>query len=122
MLEDFKDNQKFIDNGVISKLQQILKTRPKYNTSIIEKSLKNHMQASVFDTQKTTAYYKAHPEENPLLKNTNNSVKSTGSEYKKSQQEQEQQATAELTKDSFDHIDDDMIDNMIPEDQLTKSA
>ena len=80
------------------------------------------MQASVFDTQKTTAYYKAHPEENPLLKNANNSVKSTGSEYKKSQQEQEQQATAELTKDSFDHIDDDMIDNMIPEDQLTKSA
>lgn len=78
------------------------------------------MQASVFDTQKTTAYYKAHPEENPLLKNANNSVKSTGYEYKKSQQEQ--QATAELTKDSFDHIDDDMIDNMIPEDQLTKSA
>ena len=122
LLEDFKDNQKFIDNGVISKLQQILKTRPKYNTSIIKKSLKNRMQASVFDTQKTTAYYKAHPEENPLLKNANNSVKSTGSEYKKSQQEQEQQATAELTKDSFDHIDDDMIDNMIPEDQLTKSA
>ena len=120
LLEDFKDNQKFIDNGVISKLQQILKTRPKYNTSIIKKSLKNRMQASVFDTQKTTAYYKAHPEENPLLKNANNSVKSTGSEYKKSQQEQ--QATAELTKDSFDHIDDDMIDNMIPEDQLTKSA
>ena len=122
LLEDFKDNQKFIDNGVISKLQQILKTRPKYNTSIIKKSLKNRMQASVFDTQKTTAYYKAHPEENPLLKNANNSVKSTGYEYKKSQQEQEQQATAELTKDSFDHIDDDMIDNMIPEDQLTKSA
>ena len=122
LLEDFKDNQKFIDNGIISKLQHILKTRPKYNTSIIERSLKNRMQASVFDTQKTTAYYKAHPEENPLLKNANNSVKSTGSEYKKSQQEQEQQATAELTKDSFDHIDDDMIDNMIPEDQLTKSA
>lgn len=122
LLEDFKDNQKFIDNGVISKLQQILKTRPKYNTSIIEKNLKNRMQASVFDTQKTTAYYKAHPEENPLLKNANNSVKSTGYEYKKSQQEQEQQATAELTKDSFDHIDDDMIDNMIPEDQLAKSA
>ncbi len=122
LLEDFKDNQKFIDNGVISKLQQILKTRPKYNTSIIKKNLKNRMQASVFDTQKTTAYYKAHPEENPLLKNANNSVKSTGYEYKKSQQEQEQQATAELTKDSFDHIDDDMIDNMIPEDQLTKSA
>ena len=122
LLEDFKDNQKFIDNGVIRKLQHILKTRPKYNTSIIKKSLKNHMQASVFDTQKTTAYYKAHPEENPLLKNANNSVKSTGSEYKKSQQEQEQQATAELTKDSFDHINDDMIDNMIPEDQLTKSA
>ena len=122
LLEDFKDNQKFIDNGIISKLQHILKTRPKYNTSIIERSLKNRMQASVFDTQKTTAYYKAHPEENPLLKNANNSVKSTGSEYKKSQQEQERQATAELTKDSFDHIDDDMIDNMIPEDQLTKSA
>ena len=122
LLEDFKDNQKFIDNGIISKLQHILKTRPKYNTSIIERSLKNRMQASVFDTQKTTAYYKAHPEENPLLKNANNSVKSTGSEYKKSQQEKEQQATAELTKDSFDHIDDDMIDNMIPEDQLTKSA
>ena len=118
LLEDFKDNQKFIDNGVISKLQQILKTRPKYNTSIIKKSLKNRMQASVFDTQKTTAYYKAHPEENPLLKNANNSVKSAGYEYKKSQQEQEQQATAKLTKDSFDHIDD----NMIPEDQLTKSA
>ena len=122
LLEDFKDNQKFIDNGVIRKLQQILKTRPKYNTSIIERSLKDRMQASVFDTQKTTAYYKAHPEENPLLKNANNSVKSTGYEYKKSQQEQEQQATAEFTKDSFDHIDDDMIDNMIPEDQLTKSA
>jgi hypothetical protein len=120
LLEDFKDNQKFIDNGVIRKLQHILKTRPKYNTSIIEKSLKNRMQASVFDTQKTTAYYKAHPEENPLLKNANNSVTSTGAEYKKSQQEQ--QATAELTKGSFDHIDDDMIDNMIPEDQLIKSA
>ena len=120
LLEDFKDNQKFIDNGVIRKLQHILKTRPKYNTSIIEKSLKNRMQASVFDTQKTTAYYKAHPEENPLLKNANNSVTSTGAEYKKSQQEQ--QATAKLTKGSFDHIDDDMIDNMIPEDQLIKSA
>ena len=75
LLEDFKDNQKFIDNGVISKLQQILKTRPKYNTSIIEKSLKNHMQASVFDTQKTTAYYKAHPEENPLLKTQTTQLK-----------------------------------------------
>ena len=120
LLEDFKDNQKFIDNGVIRKLQQILKTRPKYNTSIIERSLKDRMQASVFDTQKTTAYYKAHPEENPLLKNANNSVKSTGAEYKKSQQER--QATVELTKGSFNDIDDSTIDNMIPEDELIKSA
>lgn len=120
LLEDFKDNQKFIDNGVITKLQQILKTRPKYNTSIIERSLKDRMQASVFDTQKTTAYYKAHPEESPLLKNTNNAVKNTSAEQKQSQQEQ--QATAELTKGSFDHIDDSTIDNMIPEDELTKSA
>ena len=120
LLEDFKNNQKFIDHGVISKLQHILKTRPKYNTSIIERSLKNRMQASVFDTQKTTAYYKAHPEENPLLKNANNSVKNTNSEYKQSQQEL--QATAELTKDSFKHIDDSTIDNMIPEDELIKSA
>jgi hypothetical protein len=78
------------------------------------------MQASVFDTQKTTAYYKAHPEENPLLKNANNSVKSTGAEYKKSQQER--QATVELTKGSFNDIDDSTIDNMIPEDELIKSA
>ena len=120
LLEDFKDNQKFIDNGVIRKLQQILKTRPKYNTSIIERSLKDRMQASVFDTQKTTAYYKAHPEENPLLKNANNSVKSTGAEYKKSQQER--QATVELTKGSFNDIDDSTIDNMIPEDKLKTSA
>jgi len=120
LLEDFKNNQKFIDNGVIRKLQQILKTRPKYNTSIIERSLKDRMQASVFDTQKTTAYYKAHPEENPLLKNANNSVKSTGAEYKKSQQER--QATVELTKGSFNDIDDSTIDNMIPEDELIKSA
>ena len=120
LLEDFKDNQKFIDNGVIRKLQQILKTRPKYNTSIIERSLKDRMQASVFDTQKTTAYYKAHPEENPLLKNANNSVKNANS--KDNQSQQEQQATTELTKESFKDIDDSTIDNMIPEDELIKSA
>lgn len=120
MLEDFKDNQKFIDNGVIRKLQQILKTRPKYNTSIIERSLKDRMQASVFDTQKTTAYYKAHPEENPLLKNANNSVKNANS--KDNQSQQEQQATTELTKNSFTDIADSTIDNMIPEDELKKSA
>lgn len=120
LLEDFKDNQKFIDNGVIRKLQQILKTRPKYNTSIIERSLKDRMQASVFDTQKTTAYYKAHPEENPLLKNANNSVKNANS--KDNQSQQEQQATTELTKNSFTDIADSTIDNMIPEDELKKSA
>lgn len=120
LLEDFKDNQKFIDNGVIRKLQQILKTRPKYNTSIIERSLKDRMQASVFDTQKTTAYYKAHPEENPLLKNANNSVKNANS--KDNQSQQEQQATTELTKESFKDIDDSTIDNMIPKDELIKSA
>ena len=120
LLEDFKGNQKFIDNGIISKLQQILKTRPKYNTSIIERSLKDRMQASVFDTQKTIVYSKKHTQENPLLKNVNNSVKNTNSEYKQSQQEL--QATAELTKDSFKHIDDSTIDNMIPEDELIKSA
>ena len=120
LLEDFKNNQKFIDNGIISKLQQILKTRPKYNTSIIERSLKDRMQASVFDTQKTIVYSKKHTQENPLLKNVNNSVKNTNSEYKQSQQEL--QATAELTKDSFKHIDDSTIDNMIPEDELIKSA
>ena len=120
LLEDFKNNQKFIDNGIINKLQQILKTRPKYNTSIIERSLKDRMQASVFDTQKTIVYSKKHPQENPLLKNVNNSVKNTNSEYKQSQQEL--QATAELTKDSFKHIDDSTIDNMIPEDELIKSA
>ena len=120
LLEDFKNNQKFIDNGIINKLQQILKTRQKYNTSIIERSLKDRMQASVFDTQKTIVYSKKHPQENPLLKNVNNSVKNTNSEYKQSQQEL--QATAELTKDSFKHIDDSTIDNMIPEDELIKSA
>ena len=120
MLEDFKNNQKFIDNGIINKLQQILKTRQKYNTSIIERSLKDRMQASVFDTQKTIVYSKKHTQENPLLKNANNPVKNTNSEYKQSQQEL--QATAELTKDSFKHIGDSTIDNMIPEDELIKSA
>ena len=117
LLEDFKDNQKFIDNGVIRKLQQILKTRPKYNTSIIERSLKDRMQASVFDTQKTTAYYKAHPEENPLLNNTNNSVKRTNSEDK-----QEQKATADLTKKSFENLDNATISNMIPTEEEEKAA
>lgn len=120
LLEDFKNNQKFIDNGIINKLQQILKTRQKYNTSIIERSLKDRMQASVFDTQKTIVYSKKHTQENPLLKNANNPVKNTNSEYKQSQQEL--QATAELTKDSFKHIGDSTIDNMIPEDELIKSA
>lgn len=120
LIDDFENNAKFKKHNCIQKLKTLKQKKKKYDTRNTKARLDRYMQASVFDTQKTTAYYKAHPEENPLLKNANNSVKSTGYEYKKSQQEQ--QATAELTKDSFDHIDDDMIDNMIPEDQLTKSA
>lgn len=122
LIDEFENNEKFKKHNCIQKLKTLKQKKKKYDTRNTKARLDRYMQASIFDTQKTTAYYKAHPEENPLLKNANNSVKSTGSEYKKSQQEQEQQATAELTKDSFDHIDDDMIDNMIPEDQLTKSA
>lgn len=122
LIDEFENNEKFKKHNCIQKLKTLKQKKKKYDTRNTKARLDRYMQASIFDTQKTTAYYKAHPEENPLLKNTNNSVKSAGSEYKKSQQEQEQQATAELTKDSFDHIDDDMIDNMIPEDQLTKSA
>ena len=120
LIDDFENNTKFKKHNCIQKLKTLKQKKKKYDTRNTKARLDRYMQASVFDTQKTTAYYKAHPEENPLLKNANNSVKSTGYEYKKSQQEQ--QATAELTKDSFDHIDDDMIDNMIPEGQLTKSA
>ena len=122
LIDEFENNEKFKKHNCIQKLKTLKQKKKKYDTRNTKARLDRYMQASIFDTQKTTAYYKAHPEENPLLKNTNNSVKSAGSEYKKSQQEQEQQATAELTKDSFDHIDDNMIDNMIPEDQLTKSA
>jgi hypothetical protein len=66
------------------------------------------MQASIFDTQKTSAYYKIHPEENPLLKDT------TKGAQKKGDIKDEGNATNKLTENTFGDISNETVENMIP--------
>ena len=75
------------------------------------------MQASIFDTQKTSAYYKIHPEENPLLKGTikNDSEKQGTNNGRNAKEE-------EITKNTFDDINDETVDNMIPHEEEKTAA
>jgi hypothetical protein len=74
------------------------------------------MQASIFDTQKTSAYYKIHPEENPLLKGTiKNDTEKQGTNNGRNAKE-------EITKNTFDDINDETVDNMIPHKEEKAAA
>ena len=74
------------------------------------------MQASIFDTQKTSAYYKIHPEENPLLNGT------TKGAQKKGDIKDEENATNKLTENTFGDINDETVKNMIPHEEEKKAA
>ena len=74
------------------------------------------MQASIFDTQKTSAYYKIHPEENPLLKDT------TKGAQEKENIKDERNATNKLTGNTFEDINNETVDNMIPHEEEKTAA
>jgi len=72
------------------------------------------MQTTIFDTQKTTAYYKIHPEENPLLKDTTKGAQENIKD--------EGNATNKLTGNTFADINNETADNMIPHEEEKKAA
>ena len=73
------------------------------------------MQASIFDTQKTSAYYKIHPEENPLLEGTTKNPENQGTNN-------EGNATNKLTENTFGDISNGTVENMIPHEEEKKAA
>ena len=71
------------------------------------------MQASIFDTQKTSAYYKIHPEENPLLEGTTKNPENQGTNN---------EGNATNTKNTFGDISNEIVENMIPREEEIKAA
>lgn len=108
LIDEFENNEKFKKHNCIQKLKNLKQKKKKYDTRNTKARLDRYMQASIFDTQKTSAYYKIHPEENPLLEGT------TEGAQKKGDIKDEGNATNKLTKNTFGDINDEIVENMIP--------
>lgn len=108
LIDEFENNEKFKKHNCIQKLKTLKQKKKKYDTRNTKARLDRYMQASIFDTQKTSAYYKIHPEENPLLKDT------TKGAQKKGDIKDEGNATNKLTENTFGDISNETVENMIP--------
>ena len=117
LIDEFENNEKFKKHNCIQKLKTLKQKKKKYDTRNTKARLDRYMQASIFDTQKTSAYYKIHPEENPLLKGTiKNDTEKQGTNNGRNAKEEE------ITKNTFDDINDETVDNMIPHEEEKTAA
>lgn len=117
LIDEFENNEKFKKHNCIQKLKTLKQKKKKYDTRNTKARLDRYMQASIFDTQKTSAYYKIHPEENPLLKGTiKNDTEKQGTNNGRNAKEEE------ITKNTFDDINDETVDNMIPHKEEKAAA
>ena len=91
LLEEFSETKKFIDNWIIDKLKNILKTNKKFNTDQIKARLTQNQEVSAFDTQKTAAYYRFNPEEKNYIKNSNQNHYEKGNRENKDSKRTNQQ-------------------------------
>ena len=116
LIDEFENNEKFKKHNCIQKLKTLKQKKKKYDTRNTKARLDRYMQASIFDTQKTSAYYKIHPEENPLLKGT------TKGAQEKENIKDERNATNKLTGNTFEDINNETVDNMIPHEEEKAAA
>ena len=116
LIDEFENNEKFKKHNCIQKLKNLKQKKKKYDTRNTKARLDRYMQASIFDTQKTSAYYKIHPEENPLLKDT------TKGAQEKENIKDERNATNKLTGNTFEDINNETVDNMIPHEEEKTAA
>lgn len=117
LIDEFENNEKFKKHNCIQKLKNLKQKKKKYDTRNTKARLDRYMQVSIFDTQKTSAYYKIHPEENPLLKGTiKNDTEKQGTNNGRNAKEEE------ITKNTFDDINDETVDNMIPHKEEKAAA
>lgn len=114
LIDEFENNEKFKKHNCIQKLKTLKQKKKKYDTRNTKARLDRYMQASIFDTQKTSAYYKIHPEENPLLEDTTKGAQGNIKD--------EKNATNKLTKNTFGDINDEIVENMIPHEEEKKAA
>ena len=114
LIDDFENNAKFKKHNCIQKLKALKQKKKNYDTKKTKARLDRYMQTTVFDTQKTTAYYKIHPEENPLLKDTTKGAQENIKD--------EGNATNKLTGNTFADINNETADNMIPHEEEKKAA
>ena len=114
LIDDFENNAKFKKHNCIQKLKALKQKKKNYDTKKTKARLDRYMQTTIFDTQKTTAYYKIHPEENPLLKDTTKGAQENIKD--------EGNATNKLTGNTFADINNETADNMIPHEEEKKAA
>ena len=115
LIDEFENNEKFKKHNCIQKLKNLKQKKKKYDTRNTKARLDRYMQASIFDTQKTSAYYKIHPEENPLL----NGTTKNGTENPDTNN---QRNAEEITKKTFGNISNETVENMIPHEEEKKAA
>ena len=115
LIDEFENNEKFKKHNCIQKLKTLKQKKKKYDTRNTKARLDRYMQASIFDTQKTSAYYKIHPEENPLLEGTTKNPENQGTNN-------EGNATNKLTENTFGDISNGTVENMIPHEEEKKAA
>ena len=116
LIDEFENNEKFKKHNCIQKLKTLKQKKKKYDTRNTKARLDRYMQASIFDTQKTSAYYKIHPEENPLLNGR------TKGAQKEENIKDEGNATNKLTENTFGNINNEIVDNMTPHEEEIKAA
>ena len=116
LIDDFENNAKFKKHNCIQKLKALKQKKKNYDTKKTKARLDRYMQTTIFDTQKTSAYYKIHPEENPLL----NGTTKNGTENPDTNNQRN--AEEEITKNTFGDINDETVDNMIPHEEEKKAA
>lgn len=114
LIDDFENNAKFKKHNCIQKLKALKQKKKNYDTKKTKARLDRYMQTTIFDTQKTTAYYKIYPEENPLLKDTTKGAQENIKD--------EGNATNKLTGNTFADINNETADNMIPHEEEKKAA
>ena len=113
LIDEFENNEKFKKHNCIQKLKNLKQKKKKYDTRNTKARLDRYMQASIFDTQKTSAYYKIHPEENPLLEGTTKNPENQGTNN---------EGNATNTKNTFGDISNEIVENMIPREEEIKAA
>ena len=117
LIDDFENNAKFKKHNCIQKLKALKQKKKNYDTKKTKARLDRYMQTTIFDTQKTSAYYKIHPEENPLLNGTaKNDPEKQGTNNERNAAEEE------ITKNTFGDISNEIVENTIPHEEEKKAA